>query len=87
MIFKGLVCSLFTFCNHRLMFVCLLSGDGGEGGLSREDMDASIATLDCLAKALEADAVLLRERQLETGLVADFLVRKLAEERDFVEVR
>ncbi|XP_022089403.1 GTP-binding protein 1-like [Acanthaster planci] len=63
------------------------AGDGNEGGLSREDLDASIATLDCLARSLEADTVLLRERQVETGLLADFLVRKMADERDFVEVR
>ncbi|XP_033631063.1 GTP-binding protein 1-like [Asterias rubens] len=62
-------------------------GDGKDGGLTREEMDASVATLDCLSQSLGADIVLLRERQLETGFVADFLVRKRADERDFVEVR
>ena len=50
-------------------------------------MDASIATLECMCKSIDADVVLLRERSEEDGFVCEFLVRRRADEKDFVEVR
>lgn len=40
-----------------------------------------------MSTALEADVVLLRERTVTDGLLGDYLVRKIAEEEDFQEVR
>ncbi|XP_072022413.1 GTP-binding protein 1-like [Amphiura filiformis] len=62
-------------------------GESSENGLTREEMDASIATLQCMCKSVDTDCVLLRERSLETGFVCEFLIRRRADEKDFVEVR
>ena len=63
------------------------TGESSENGLTRDEMDASIATLDCMCKSLDADVVLLRERSVENLFVSEFLVRKRADLKDFVEVR
>ncbi|XP_033113346.1 GTP-binding protein 1-like [Anneissia japonica] len=62
-------------------------GDGTEDGLSEEDMAASIATLKSMAETLNADVVLLRERQVNSKAVQELLIRARAEEEDFLEVR
>jgi len=56
-------------------------------GLSVEEMDASIATLQRLAEKLNAECVELRRRQEHHGCIADLLIRERADERDFTEVR
>lgn len=40
-----------------------------------------------MAASLDADCVLLRERLEKAGTVAEYLVRKRADEKDFMEVR
>lgn len=64
-------------------------GTGGQGdaGLTAEEMDASVATLQSMASTLECDCMRLRERKTADGLIAEYLVRRRAKENDFVEVR
>lgn len=65
----------------------LLSPDGTEYGLSEADMEASYATVKSMAEQIEADVILLRERQEAGGRVRDYLVRKRVGDNDFLEVR
>ena len=46
-----------------------------------------MATLESLAGSLDADCVLLRERLEKAGRVAEYLVRRRADQKDFMEVR
>ncbi len=50
-------------------------------------MQASVATLQSMAETLDAECVLLREKMVSDGSVQEFLVRKRADEKDFMEVR
>lgn len=50
-------------------------------------MEASVATLKSMAASLNAECVLLRQRQEKEGSVSEFLVRVRADEKDFMEVR
>lgn len=56
-------------------------------GLSNDDLQASIASLESMAQSLNAECIELRRHQEEGGTVAEFLVRVRAEEKDFTEVR
>ncbi|XP_070580603.1 GTP-binding protein 1-like [Ptychodera flava] len=62
-------------------------GDGADSGLSQEELDSSVDTLKMLASQLDADTVLLRERTLQGGKVAEYLVRKKPDDEDFYEIR
>ena len=61
--------------------------EGDTPGLTEDDMAASIATLQSMADTLDAECVQLRQRQVDSGLVGEFLIRKHADEKDFMEVR
>lgn len=61
--------------------------DASESGLNEDEMAASIATLQSLACTLTADCVRIRERKMDHGALCEFLVRKQADEKDFMEVR
>ena len=61
--------------------------DGGTSGLSDEDYDASVATLKSLTATLNADCMLLRQRNYECGVTGQFLVRQRADDTDFMEIR
>ncbi len=50
-------------------------------------MEASLATVQSLAVACQADMKLLRQKPAEEGLTAECLVRRKVEEDDFLEVR
>jgi GTPase len=63
------------------------TGEGETPGLNKEDLDASIATLESMARSLNAECMQLRQRIEEDGTVADFLIRVRADEKDFMEVR
>ncbi|XP_057369884.1 GTP-binding protein 1-like [Daphnia carinata] len=63
------------------------AGEGEESGLTEEDYKASVATLESIATTLEADCVLLRERNSECGIIGQYLIRHRAEQEDFVEIR
>ncbi len=55
-------------------------------GVSEEELESSIKTLEKMAQSLKADITILRKRDGESGKVAEVLVRKLAEE-EFLEIR
>lgn len=63
------------------------AADGSSSGLTRDELDASLGTLSQMAMSLESDIVLLRERNVTDGLLGDYLIRKIADEEDFQEVR
>lgn len=61
--------------------------DGGEHGLDEEEYQASVATMQSLATTLNADMVLLKQRKVEKGLTAQYLIRKRVDMSDFMEIR
>lgn len=62
--------------------------DIAESGLSEDELDAAVATLQSLASTIPADCVLLRQRKShEPGIIAEYLVRRRADEKDFMEIR
>ena len=63
------------------------SGGCSSNGLSEDQMEASLATVQSLAVACQADMKLLRQKPAEEGLTAECLVRRKVEEDDFLEVR
>ncbi len=65
----------------------LVFAEGDAPGLKEDDMQASVATLQSMAETLDAECVLLREKMVSDGSVQEFLVRKRADEKDFMEVR
>ncbi|XP_036108325.1 GTP-binding protein 1 isoform X1 [Molossus molossus] len=69
------------------IYVIGQGSDGTEYGLSEADMEASYATVKSMAEQIEADVILLRERQEAGGRVRDYLVRKRVGDSDFLEVR
>jgi GTPase len=88
--FDGLVLSLKRQMEDGQGEVIMELGVGGgcsNNGLSKEDMDSSVATLQSIAAACGADMTLLRQRVAEGGLLADCLIRKKVDENDFLEVR
>ncbi|XP_011352701.1 GTP-binding protein 1 [Pteropus vampyrus] len=69
------------------IYVIGQGSDGTEYGLSEADMEASYATVKSMAEQIEADVILLRDRQEAGGRVRDYLVRKRVGDNDFLEVR
>ncbi|KAG8511166.1 GTP-binding protein 1 [Galemys pyrenaicus] len=67
------------------IYVIGQGSDGTEYGLSEADMEASYATVKSMAEQIEADVILLRERQEAGGRVRDYLVRKRVGDNDFLE--
>uniref|UniRef100_A0A2P2I0S9 GTP-binding protein 1 n=2 Tax=Hirondellea gigas TaxID=1518452 RepID=A0A2P2I0S9_9CRUS len=67
--------------------------DDSVSGLSCDDYSASVASLRLLSETQNADCVLLRERKMGGGtktepyLSGQYLVRKIADINDFMEVR
>lgn len=61
--------------------------DGGDWGLDQKDMEASVATVCSMCEQLDADLILLRERNETAGFVRDYLIRRRVGELDFLEVR
>ncbi|XP_017087316.2 GTP-binding protein 1 [Drosophila bipectinata] len=61
--------------------------DGSDNGLNPEQFLASVKTLHLLAANIDADVVKLRERKVEKGMSAQFLIRKHIETTDFMEIR
>jgi len=59
-----------------------------EPGLPEDELEASMATLQSLAVACDADCRMLRKRTTEAEKeVAQFLIRKRMDDSDFMEVR
>ncbi|BFZ03628.1 hypothetical protein BsWGS_06667 [Bradybaena similaris] len=63
------------------------TGEGDRPGLKEDDFNASVATLRSIAESLDLECVLLRERSVEEGKAAEFLLRKRLQSEDFMEVR
>jgi len=62
--------------------------DTGEVGLTEEELAASVATLQSIADILESDCNLLRSKPCDGGKKSvQYLVRKRADTRDFMEIR
>ncbi|PSN44488.1 GTP-binding protein 1 [Blattella germanica] len=61
--------------------------DGSESGLKQDEYDASVATLQSLAATLDADCVLLRQRNVDEGVTGQYLVRRRVDQQDFLEIR
>nr|CAD7258932.1 unnamed protein product [Timema shepardi] len=61
--------------------------DGDESGLETDQYEASLATLESLSIALDADCVLLRQRKIDQGLTGQYLVRQRVDTQDFLEIR
>lgn len=59
----------------------------GGTGLSREDFEASVATLQSISSSLGASCTELREKEHDNKFSAQYLVRQIAPERDFTEIR
>ena len=64
-----------------------LIAEGDKPGLTPEDFQASVATLRSIATSLGLECVQLRERTVEEGIVAEFLLRQKLESEDFMEIR
>lgn len=61
--------------------------DVGDSGLGEEEMAASLATLQSIAETICADCIFLRQKKFDKKCVKEYLVRKQADEQDFMEVR
>lgn len=69
------------------IYVVGVGSDGGDYGLNEGDMEASVATVKSMCEQIEADLILLRERNEAGGQVRDYLIRRRVGEADFLEVR
>lgn len=63
------------------------SPDGSENGLLEDELEAAIATLQSLANTLECSCVKLRERKEMRGMVLQYLIRRMLDQTDFLEIR
>lgn len=64
-----------------------IGGGCSSNGLSPDQLAASLATIQSLGVACQADMKILREKPAEEGFTAECLVRRKVEEDDFLEVR
>lgn len=63
------------------------TGVESESGLETQEYESSVATLQALATAIDADCVKLRTGKGEKGITGKYLVRQRLDETDFMEVR
>merc|ERR1712142_479509 len=62
--------------------------DAGEIGLTEQNLEASVATLQSIAEILESDCNLLQSKPCDGGRkLVQYLIRKKADTRDFMEIR
>lgn len=61
--------------------------DGTDSGLNDDEKEAAVATLQSLAASLECSCVLLRERKENCGIILQYLIRRLLDQTDFLEIR
>ena len=75
-------------CRFYFVFLyCCIILESDVPGLNDEDLEASVATLKSMAETLNAECTMLRKRQEKAGHIEEYLMRKRAEETDFMEVR
>ncbi|XP_066155673.1 GTP-binding protein 1 [Euwallacea fornicatus] len=63
------------------------SEDGSDSGLLEDEIEAAVATLQSLADNLSCSCVRLRERKETRGVVVQYLIRKVLDQADFLEIR
>ncbi|CAG9760782.1 unnamed protein product [Ceutorhynchus assimilis] len=63
------------------------SEDGSENGLLDDELGPAEATLHSLARSLSCSCVRLRERKETRGVVVQYLIRKVLDQSDFLEIR
>ncbi|XP_045474523.1 GTP-binding protein 1 [Harmonia axyridis] len=63
------------------------SDEYSDSGLLTDELDAATATLQSLATTLECSLIKLRERKEPRGIVVQYLIRKILEPTDFLEIR
>ena len=83
--FHGTISLLLLLPTTTPFYPCITEGD--KPGLTQEDFQASVATLRSIATSLGLECVQLRERTVEEGTVAEYLLRQKLEPEDFMEIR
>ena len=74
--------------NILLLKMNISPSDDSLSGLETKDYQASVATLKVITETLDADCILLREKQCgNAGIQGQYLIRKRADTQDFMEVR
>ncbi|KAL3268615.1 hypothetical protein HHI36_007721 [Cryptolaemus montrouzieri] len=63
------------------------SDEYSDSGLLADELDAAIATIQSLATTLECSLIKLRERKEPRGVVVQYLIRKILDPTDFLEIR
>ncbi|XP_044753150.1 GTP-binding protein 1 [Coccinella septempunctata] len=63
------------------------SDEYSDSGLLADELFAATATLQSLATILECSLIKLRERKEPRGIVVQYLIRKILEPTDFLEIR
>lgn len=64
-----------------------ISDDYQQSGLDEEELSSTEATLQSLATTLDCSLIKLRERKESKGVVVQYLVRKILDPSDFLEIR
>ena len=82
----GWLSACLTFTQSH-PWCCLAVTDGEQPGLKQEDFQASVATLRSITESLGLECVQLRERNVEEGIVAEYLLRQKLDSEDFMEIR
>ena len=73
--------------NGEAIYEMGVEDNGIMTGLSEEDMDSSLDTLQEMARRLGATVQVLRQRRIETRTVAEILVRKVPDDQQAIELR
>merc|ERR1719495_677595 len=72
--------------NGEAIYEMGVEDNGIMTGLSEEDMDSSLDTLQEMARRLGATVQVLRQRQIETRTVAEILVRKVPDDQQAIDL-
>jgi len=72
--------------NGEAIYEMGVEDNGFMTGLSEEDMDSSLDTLQEMARRLGATVQVLRQRRIETRTVAEILVRKVPDDQQAIDL-
>ena len=73
--------------NGEAIYEMGVEDNGIMTGLSEEDMDSSLDTLQEMARRLGATVQVLRQRNIENRTVAEILVRKVPDDQEVIDLR
>jgi len=73
--------------NGEAIYEMGVEDNGIMTGLSEEDMDSSLDTLQEMARRLGATVQVLRQRNIENRTVAEILVRKVPDDQQVIDLR